>query len=108
MVNDYEKLRVIFGRLLREIQRIKSEGDFEAARDLVENYGTQVDRELHEEVLRRYATLDVAPYSGFINPRIVATEEDGTIVDVSVQYPEDFMAQMLEYSERYSFLPTEN
>ncbi|MCH8264613.1 MAG: dihydrofolate reductase, partial [Proteobacteria bacterium] len=108
VVNDYEKLRVIFGRLLREIQRIKSEGDFEAARDLVENYGTQVDRELHAEVLQRYAELDVAPYSGFVNPRIVATEEDGAIVDVSVQYPEDFMAQMLEYSERYSFLPTEN
>ena len=108
VVNDYEKLRVIFGRLLREIQRIKSEGDFEAARDLVENYGTQVDRELHAEVLQRYEELDVAPYSGFVNPRIVATEEDGVIVDVSVQYPEDFMAQMLEYSERYSFLPTEN
>ena len=108
VVNDYEKLRVIFGQLLREIQRIKSEGDFEAARDLVENYGTQVDSELHAEVLQRYAELNVAPYSGFVNPRIVATEEDGAIVDVSVQYPQDFMAQMLEYSERYSFLPTEN
>jgi dipeptidyl-peptidase-3 len=108
VVNDYEKLRVIFGRLLREIQRIKSEGDFEAARDLVENYGTQVDRELHAEVLQRFAELNVAPYSGFVNPRIVAIEEDGAIVDVSVQYPQDFMAQMLEYSERYSFLPTEN
>ena len=108
VVNDYEKLRVIFGQLLREIQRIKSEGDFEAARDLVENYGTQVDGELHAEVLQRFAELNVAPYSGFVNPRIVAIEEDGAIVDVSVQYPEDFMAQMLEYSERYSFLPTEN
>lgn len=108
VVNDYDKLRVIFGNLLREIQRIKSEGDFEAARDLVENYGTQVDQELHAEVLRRYATLDVAPYSGFINPRIVATEQDGKIVDVSVQYPQDFVTQMLEYSARYSFLPTDN
>ncbi len=107
-MNDYEKLRVIFGRLLREIQRIKSEGDFEAARDLVENYGTQVDRELHAEVLERYAALDVAPYSGFINPRIVANDRDGVVSDVRVEYPDDFMAQMLEYAENYSFLPTEN
>lgn len=108
VVNDYEKLREIFGRLLREIQRIKSEGDFEAARDLVENYGTQVDQELHAEVLERYAALDVAPYSGFINPRIVANEQDGIVSDVRVEYPDDFMAQMLEYAETYSFLPTEN
>lgn len=108
VVNDYQKLRVIFGRLLQEIQRIKSEGDFDAARDLVENYGTQVDAELHAEVLRRYSTLDVAPYSGFVNPRIVATERDGVISDVSVEYPDDFMAQMLEYAENYSFLPTDN
>ena len=108
VVNDYEKLRVIFGRLLREIQRIKSEGDFEAARDLVENYGTQVDQELHAEVRQRYATLDVAPYSGFVNPRITATEQDGSVTNVRVEYPDDFMAQMLEYSENYSFLPTDN
>ena len=108
VVNDYAKLRVIFGQLLREIQRIKSEGDFAAGRDLVENYGTQVDQELHAEVLRRYATLEVAPYSGFVNPRILATEQDGRIVDVTVEYPEDFMSQMLEYAENYSFLPTEN
>jgi dipeptidyl-peptidase III len=108
VVNDYEKLRVIFGRLLREIQRIKSEGDFEAARDLVENYGTQVDQELHAEVLERYSTLDVPPYSGFVNPRITAIEQDGNVTDVSIEYPDDFVAQMLEYAEMYSFLPTDN
>jgi len=108
VVNDYEKLREIFGRLLREIQRIKSEGDFEAARELVENYGTQVDQELHAEVLERYAALEVAPYSGFINPRIVADDENGIVSNVRVEYPNDFMAQMLEYAEDYSFLPTDN
>lgn len=108
VINDYMKLREIFGRLLREIQRIKSEGDFEAARDLVENYGTQVDQELHAEVLERYAALDVAPYSGFINPRIVANDVNGSVSDVRVEYPDDFMAQMLEYAENYSFLPHEN
>ena len=108
VVNDYEKLREIFGRLLREIQRIKSEGDFEAARELVENYGTQVDQELHAEVLERYASLEVAPYSGFINPRIGADDENGVVSNVRVEYPKDFMAQMLEYAEDYSFLPTDN
>lgn len=108
VINDYMKLREIFGSLLREIQRIKSEGDFEAARDLVENYGTQVDRELHAEVLERYAALDVAPYSGFINPRIVANDVNGSVSDVRVEYPDDFMAQMLRYAENYSFLPHEN
>ena len=108
VVNDYQKLRTIFGRLLRELQRIKSEGDFEAGRDLVENYGTQVDSQLHAEVLERYEALDVAPYSGFVNPRIVAVEDAGKVVDVQIQYPSDFMEQMLEYAEKYSFLPTQN
>ncbi|MEX0965493.1 MAG: hypothetical protein WDZ52_15815 [Pseudohongiellaceae bacterium] len=108
VVNDYEKLREIFGRLLQEIQRIKSEGDFEAARNLVENYGTQVDEELHAEVLERYAALDVAPYSGFINPRIGADDQDGNVSNVRIEYPDDFMAQMLEYAASYSYLPTEN
>jgi len=108
VVNDYEKLREIFGRLLQEIQRIKSEGDFEAARELVENYGTQVDEELHAEVLQRYATLDVAPYSGFINPRVVADDENGVVSNVRIEYPNDFMSQMLEYAVDYSFLPNEN
>lgn len=108
VVNDYEALREIFGRLLRELQRIKSEGDFEAGRDLVENYGTQVDQELHAEVLERYAALDVPAYGGFINPRIVATEVDGKLSDVRIEYPDDFVSQMLEYAEEYSFLPHQN
>ena len=108
VINDYEKLRVIFGRLLQEIQRIKSEGDFDEARNLVENYGTQVDDELHAEVLRRYASLGVAPYSGFVNPRIAADDENGVVSNVRVEYPKDFMSQMLEYAANYSFLPTDN
>lgn len=108
VVNDYEALRGIFGRLLRELQRIKSEGDFEAGRDLVENYGTQVDQELHAEVLQRYAALDVPAYGGFINPRVVATELDGKVSDVRIEYPDDFVSQMLEYADQYSFLPHEN
>lgn len=108
VVNDYEALREIFGRLLRELQRIKSEGDFEAGRDLVENYGTQVDQELHAEVLERYAALDVPAYGGFINPRVVATDVDGQVSDVRIEYPNDFMSQMLEYAAEYSFLPHDN
>ncbi|MBN1240158.1 MAG: dihydrofolate reductase [Gammaproteobacteria bacterium] len=108
VVRDHDALREIFGRLLRELQRIKSEGDFEAARELVEGYGVEVDPELHAEVRERYAALDVPPYSGFINPRLVAVEQGGEIVDVRVEYPEDFSEQMLEYADRYSFLPTWN
>lgn len=108
VINDYDRLQTLFGDLLREIQRITSEGDFAAGRDLVENYGTQVDTELHAEVLERFSALDVAPYSGFINPRIVADDANGVVSNVRVEYPDDFMAQMLEYAERYSFLPNEN
>jgi len=104
VINDYQRLRELFGELLREHQRIKSEGDFAAAQFLIETYGTQVDPELHAEVLERYATLDVAPYSGFINPKLVPVIENGEIVDVQVEYPDDFVAQMLEYAEEYSFL----
>ena len=104
-INDYDKLRVIFGELLREVQRIKSEGDFEAGRDLVENYGVKVDQDLHKEVLDRVADMASAPYSGFINPELVpVTDEDGNITDVEVTYPDDFTRQMLGYAERYSFL----
>ncbi|MFY0625644.1 MAG: dihydrofolate reductase [Reichenbachiella sp.] len=105
VVNDYDKLREIFGRLLEETQRIKSEGDFDAAQALVENYGVKVDQELHAEVLERYATLNSAPYSGFINPELVpVTNEDGNITDIKVNYPEDFVKQMLFYGDNYSFL----
>jgi dipeptidyl-peptidase-3 len=106
VVNDYAALREIFGQQLRELQRIKSEGDFAAIRDLVETYGVKVDPALHEEVRARYAALDIPPYAGFINPRLVPVEQGGEIVDVRIEYPEDFTGQMLEYAEKYSFLPT--
>ena len=103
-VNDYEKLRVIFGDLLREIQRIKSEGDYDAGRDLVENYGVQVDADLHQEVLSRSESLGIPPYGGFINPRLVPVMEGENIIDVKVEYPSDFTKQMLEYGSKHSFL----
>jgi len=108
VVNDYQRLREIFGQQLRELQRIKSEGDFEAIRDLIETYAVKIDPALHAEVLERYEALDIPPYSGFINPELVAVEQNGEIVDVRVEYPDDFTAQMLGYAERYSHLPTWN
>ncbi|TNE80597.1 MAG: dihydrofolate reductase [Bacteroidetes bacterium] len=107
-VNDYAKLRDLFGQLLREIQRIKSEGDFKAGQELVENYGVKVDPELHKEVLERYAKLNLAPYKGFIQPKLVPQMEGDKIVDVKVEYPTDFTDQMLFFSKEYSFLPLEN
>ena len=103
VVNDYEKLRGYFGELLREIQRIKSEGDFEAGRNLVETYGVKVDQELHAEVLRRSEPLNLAPYSGFVNPEMVPVFEGDSIVDIAVEYPMDFLGQMLRYGTTYSF-----
>lgn len=108
VVNDYDKLRALFGELLREVQRIKSQGDFAAGKALIETYGVKVDRALHEEVERRYAALDVAPYLGFVQPKLVPVIEGDEIVDVKIEYAEDFTAQMLEYGERYSFLPVWN
>jgi len=112
VINDYEKLRGLFGQLLREHQRIKSEGDFAAAQQLIENYGTRVDLALHAEVLQRYASLNVAPYSGFINPVLVPVYADGApggaIIDVQVEYPTDFVQQMLAYGRDYALLPIEN
>lgn len=108
VVNDYEKLRALFGQLLRELQRIKSQGDFAAIRALVERHGVKVDRALNVEVCERYARLGIPPYTGFINPRLVPVERDGKIVDVEIEYPADFTEQMLEYAERYSFLPAWN
>ncbi|MDC6481521.1 dihydrofolate reductase [Schleiferiaceae bacterium] len=103
VVNDYEKLRGYFGELLREIQRIKSEGDFEAGRKLVETYGVKVDQELHAEVLKRSEPLNLAPYSGFVNPEMVPVLDGDSIVDINVEYPMDFLGQMLRYGSRYSF-----
>lgn len=108
-INDYEKLRGLFGELLKEIQRIKSEGDFEAGKSLVETYGVKVDQALHKEVLERNSQFKSAPYSGFINPTLVAQEdENGNITDVIVEQPESFAAQMLQYAADYSTLPDEN
>jgi dipeptidyl-peptidase-3 len=108
-INDYTKLRSLFGELLKEIQRIKSQGDYEAGKALVENYGVKVDPAIHKEVLERVKKLDIAPYSGFVNPILVpVTDENGEITDISVEYPDDFTAQMLEYADKYSFLPDVN
>lgn len=108
VVNDFEKLRTLLGELLREVQRIKSEGDFQAGRALVENYGVKIDRSLHEQMLERYSQLDIAPYGGFINPEYEPVEKNGRIVDIKLSYPESYVEQMLEYSNKYSYLPTRN
>jgi dipeptidyl-peptidase-3 len=107
-INDYEKLRQLFGQLLREIQRIKSEGDYNAAKDLVETYGVKVDQPLLTEVHRRYEKLDIAPYQGFIQPRLVPIMNGEEITDVKIEYPENFLGQMLEYGDKYGFLPVRN
>ncbi len=104
-VNDYMQLRVLFGKLLAEVQRIKSEGDYEAARRLVEDYGVQVDPELHVEVLQRYERLHLAPYKGFVNPvYTLQTDAEGNVTDVQVSYTEGYAEQMLRYSREYSNL----
>ena len=103
-INDYQALRQLFARLLAEVQRIKSEGDYEAARQLVERYGVQVDPVLHHEVLERYQRLDIAPYKGFINPWLrPVTDTEGNITDIEVDYTETYDHQMLRYSRDYAF-----
>ena len=105
-INDYEKLRTLFGDLLREVQRIKSEGDFEAGKALIETYGVKVDHLLHNELLARYEKLKLAPYSGFINPVLKPVFDDqGRITDVKVEYEDDYLSQMIYYGSNYSFLP---
>ncbi len=104
VVNDYQKLRDIFGQQLREIQRIKSEGDYEAGKKLVETYGVKVDPALHKEVVKRAEKLKIAPYSGFIQPELEPLMEGDSITDIKVNYPMDFTEQMLKYGEKYSFL----
>lgn len=109
VVNDYEKLRHLFGELLSEIQRIKSTGDYKAAHDLVENYAVKVDPALHAEILERYKKLNLAPYKGFVNPKYEAvTDANGKITDVRVTYDEGYPEQMLRYSKDYSNLPSVN
>jgi dipeptidyl-peptidase-3 len=104
VINDYQKLRQLYGQLLAEVQRITSEGDYEAARNLVENYGVQIDQELHKEVLERFSKLNMAAYGGFINPVYTPVIEDGEIVDIKIEYPTDYVKQMLRYGKDYSFL----
>lgn len=104
-VNDYGKLRHLFGELLAEIQRIKSEGDFEAARQLVEKYAVNIDSDLHREILARYKKLNLAPYKGFINPKMTLVyDEEGNPIDVNLDYEENYTDQMLRYSEEYGTL----
>jgi dipeptidyl-peptidase-3 len=108
VIRDYDKLRGLFGQLLRELQRIKSEGDYAAGKALVEIYGVKVDQGLHAEVLARSKPLNIAAYSGFIQPRLVPIEQEGEIVDVQIEYPDNFAKQMLDYEDEYAFLPVEN
>jgi dipeptidyl-peptidase-3 len=108
IVHDFDKLRSLFGQLLAEVQRIKSEGDYAAGKKLIETYGVKVDAELHKEVLARYEKLNLAPYSGFVNPEYELVTKDGVIKDVKLNYVNDFSEQMLKYSEEYSFLPVMN
>ncbi|NJY64242.1 dihydrofolate reductase [Salinimicrobium sp. CDJ15-81-2] len=108
-ITDYAALRELFGELLKETQRIKSEGDYEAAKALVENYGVKVDQDVHKEVLERNAQFKSAPYSGFVNPVLVPeTDESGEIISIRVEQPVSFEEQMLDYSEKYDVLPLEN
>lgn len=104
VINDYAKLRGLFGDLLAELQRVKSEGDYAAGKKLIETYAVNIDPALHKEVRDRYASLNLKPYGGFINPDIIPVEKDGKIIDYKVEYPADFLQQMLDYGKKYSFL----
>ena len=109
VVNDYAKLRELFGKLLAEVQRIKSEGDYAAGKALVENYGVKVDPTLHKEILERYTKLHLAPYKGFVNPQMKEVKNaKGEVTDIVLDYSEGYAEQMLRYSRDYSFLPTYN
>ncbi len=108
VINDYNKVREYFGQLLREIQRIKSEGDYNAGEKLVETYGVKVDPALHKEVLQRYEKLNVPPYFGFIQPKLVPVMDGDKITDVKIEYPKDFIQQHVEYGKEYGLLPVTN
>ena len=108
VVNDFDALRKLFGDMLYEVQRIKSEGDYEAGKALVENYGVTVEPELHKQVRERYYALGIEPYGGFVNPEYQIVEKDGQIVDVVISYPANYTEQHLHYSKEYSFLPSIN
>ncbi len=104
VINDYLKLRALYGRLLAEVQRITSEGDYEAAKALIEDYGVRIDPELHKEVLDRYAKLNLAPYAGFVNPVYTPVVANGKIIDVRIDLTEGYVEQMLRYGRDYAFL----
>ena len=108
VINDYQKLRELFGQLLKEIQRITSEGDLSSAKNIVETYGVKVDSDLVKEVRERYAKLNISAYKGFINPILKPVYKDGKISDIKIEYPDDFTKEMLYYAENYSFLPNNN
>jgi dipeptidyl-peptidase-3 len=108
-IRDYAKLRVLFGQLLAEIQRIKSEGDYKAAEALVETYGVKTDKATGAEVKKRFAALPTKAYSGLVQPKLVAVKDaSGKIIDVKVEREFDFVKQMLRYGKQYSFLPVKN
>ena len=108
VVNDFDALRTLFGQMLYEVQRIKSEGDYEAGKQLVEQYGVTIEPELHKQVRERYYALGIEPYGGFVNPEYTLVEKDGEVVDVVVSYPTNYTEQHLGYSKNYSFLPSIN
>lgn len=108
VINNYAKLRILFGQLLKEMQRITSEGDFASAQKHVETYGVKIDPELHKEVLDRYSKLNIAPYKGFINPVLKPVMDGDKITDVKIEYPDDFTQQMLYYAKNYSYLQNNN
>ena len=109
VINDYDKLRELFGELLREIQRIKSEGDYEAGKNLIENYGVKIDQDIHQEVLARNEKFTSAPYSGFINPELIPVyNESNEITDIRIIQPKDFATQMIDYAKKYTTLPDYN
>ncbi|HNW57613.1 MAG TPA: dihydrofolate reductase [Bacteroidales bacterium] len=108
-INDYKKLQSLFGELLKEIQRVKSEGDFEAGKNIIENYGVKVDPKLHAEILGRYEKLNLAPYTGFVNPVLTPVRNsNGEITNITVEYVNDYLGQMMYYGKNYSFLPAVN
>ena len=104
VITDYQKLRVLFGELLAEIQRIKSEGDYETGKALVEKYAVNIDYDLHKEVIERYNALQLKPYGGFINPDIIPVEKDGKIIDYKLNYSDNYLQQMLDYGTNYATL----
>ena len=108
-INDYDGLRRLFGELLREIQRVTSEGDYAAAKELVETYAVKVNPTLHQEILERYKKLNLAPYKGFVNPvYTLVKDKEGRVTDVTIDYTEGYIEQHLRYSRDYSFLPDIN